>query len=123
MIGSVSECANFTSARTHLLLLSLIGQDGSTVDDETVGRHTVVKLEALLSRGNRGKDREPVDTRLDVGRRSVLLREHTRHGGDLASAFIQSDDCRMMPVAVFSDSRERTDRGGMTSEICTSMTL
>ena len=31
-----------------LLLLSLVGEDGSDVEDETVGRHSVVQLETRL---------------------------------------------------------------------------
>jgi hypothetical protein len=62
--------------RTHLLLLSLIRQDGTAVDDESVGRDLGVQLEPLLGRGDGGEDGETVDARLDVGRRAVLLRQH-----------------------------------------------
>ena len=36
----------------------------------------VVELETSLSGGDGGKDRKPVDTRLDVGSGSVLVRQH-----------------------------------------------
>jgi len=50
-----------------LLLLALVGEDGTAVDDESVGWDLVVELETLLGRGDGGQNRETVDARLDVG--------------------------------------------------------
>lgn len=41
-------------------------------------RTSRVELEARLGRRDGRQDRQPVDARLDVGRRSVLVREHAR---------------------------------------------
>lgn len=83
---------------SDLPLLSFVGEDGSDVEDETVRGNwggltqksapariekcrkivltLVVELETSLSGGDGGKDRKPVDTRLDVGSGSVLVRQH-----------------------------------------------
>lgn len=50
-----------------LSLLSFLGQDFTTVDDQTVRGDLVVQLETLLGRGNGGQDGLSVDSRLDVG--------------------------------------------------------
>lgn len=42
--------------KVNLLLLALIGKDGAAVNDQTVGRNPVVKLEATLGRGDGGED-------------------------------------------------------------------
>jgi hypothetical protein len=50
-----------------LSLLSFLGQDFTTVDDQAVRGDLVVQLETLLGRGNGGQDGLSVDSRLDVG--------------------------------------------------------
>jgi hypothetical protein len=50
-----------------LSLLAFLGQDFTTIDDQTVRGHLVVQLEALLGRGNGGQDRLSVDSRFNVG--------------------------------------------------------
>ena len=50
-----------------LSLLSFLGQDFTTVDDQTIRGDLVVQLETLLGRGNGGQDGLSVDSRLDVG--------------------------------------------------------
>jgi hypothetical protein len=99
----------------YLLLLTLIRQDGTAVDDETVWRRLVVELETLLSRGDGGKDRETVDTRLDVRGGTVLLRKHRLEGGDLCAV----DRRRGCEKRRTGGKRrgEEADRGGAMSEI------
>ncbi|KAI6766521.1 hypothetical protein HG531_011743 [Fusarium graminearum] len=50
-----------------LSLLSFLGQDFTTVDDQAVRGDLVVQLKTLLGRGNGGQDGLSVDSRLDVG--------------------------------------------------------
>lgn len=59
-----------------LLLLPFLGQDGTTEDDETILRHSVVELELLLGRGDGAQNGESIHTVLDVGSGSVLIRKH-----------------------------------------------
>jgi hypothetical protein len=61
-----------------LSLLAFLGQDFTTVDDQTIRGDLVVQLETLLGGGNSGQDGLSVDSRLDVGggtlkRLSVLM--------------------------------------------------
>ena len=66
-----------------LLFLAFIREDRTYKEHETIRRHTIVELETLLGRCDGSQDRETVDTRFDVRRRPVLLREHGRDTGDL----------------------------------------
>jgi hypothetical protein len=50
-----------------LSLLAFLGQDFTTVDDQTIRGDLVVQLQTLLGRGNGGQDGLSVDSRLDVG--------------------------------------------------------
>lgn len=52
--------------KVDLLLLALVGEDRSAVDDETVGRRAVVELQTLLGGGNGSEHGESVDAGLDV---------------------------------------------------------
>lgn len=54
-----------------LALLTLGGDNFTTVNNETIRRNPRVELETLLSRGNSGQDGKTVDTRLDVGSSSL----------------------------------------------------
>lgn len=56
-----------------LLLLSLGRDDGTAVDDETVGWHAVVQLEALLGGRDGSQDTQPIDATLDVAGSSELI--------------------------------------------------
>ena len=66
-----------------LLLLALVGDDGSAVNDEAVGRNLGVELEPVLDRGDGAQDRQPVDSGLDVGRGTVLVGKHLADSADL----------------------------------------
>lgn len=67
----------------HLLLLSLVRQDCSYEQHQTVGRYSVVELETLLRRSNGGEDGETVHSGLDVRGGSVFLGQHVGKLGDL----------------------------------------
>jgi hypothetical protein len=60
----------------NLFLFAFIGQDRPDKQYETIGRHTIVKFQALLSTGYGCQYRQSIDTRLDVRSCSVLLRQH-----------------------------------------------
>jgi hypothetical protein len=65
------------------LFFSFVCEDGSDEEDETVGGHSVVQLQTLLGRGDGSEHGQTIDTRLDVGRRAVFLRQHRGRPGDL----------------------------------------
>ena len=65
------------------LLLALIRQDRTHEQNETVRRDPIVELQALLRAGDSCKYRLPVHARLDIRRRTVLLRQHRRRSRDL----------------------------------------
>jgi hypothetical protein len=67
----------------HLLLLSLVCQDRSYEEHQTVGRYSVVELETLLRRGDGGEDGETVHSGLDVRGGSVFLSQHVGELRDL----------------------------------------
>lgn len=56
-----------------LSFLAFLGQDFTTVHNQTVRGDLVVQLETLLGGGNSGQDRLSVDTRLDVGCRTLQM--------------------------------------------------
>lgn len=66
-----------------LSLLSLGGQDFTTIDDETIWWDLVVKLETLLGRGNGGEDGLSVDAGLDVRGSSLWRVSIVRPAGAL----------------------------------------
>lgn len=49
-----------------LSFLAFRGDNFTAIYDKAIGRHFRVKLQALLGRGNGRKDRQAVDTGLDV---------------------------------------------------------
>ena len=63
----------------NFLFLALVREDGADEQHQTVRRHPVVEFETLLGGGNGGEHGQSVDTRLDVGGRSVFLRQHVLH--------------------------------------------
>ena len=67
----------------HFLLLTFVRQDRPDEQHESIWGYTVVQLETLLGRRDGGEHRETINTGLDVGCRTVLLREHGRDSGDL----------------------------------------
>lgn len=56
-----------------LTFLSLRRNNFTAVYNQAIWRNLVVKLETLLGRRNRRKDRETVDTGLDVGSSSLYM--------------------------------------------------
>jgi hypothetical protein len=54
-----------------------------TEDDEPIWRHSIVQLETLLRRCDGAKDRESVDTGLDVGGSAVFFCEQLLHTWNL----------------------------------------
>ena len=66
-----------------LLFLAFIGQDCPDEQDQAVWWDTIVQLQPLLCAGDRGQYRQSVDPGLDVGRSTVLLRQHGGDTGDL----------------------------------------
>ena len=60
----------------NLLLFAFIRQNRTDKEHETVGRDTIVKLEALLCGRDSGQNRKTIDSRLDVGRSTIFLRQH-----------------------------------------------
>lgn len=64
--GGVNRLKRF-EVDVNLSLLSFGGNNFTAVDNEAIWRNLVVELETLLGGGNRGKDGQTVDTRLDVG--------------------------------------------------------
>lgn len=107
--GSVDGLEGF-KGDVDLLFLSFIGQDGTTVDDETIGRDweegrggcyvslighressarpseiltPVVQLQPLLRRSNSSQYRQSIDSRLDVRGSTVFLGQHVAKLRDL----------------------------------------
>ena len=66
-----------------LLLLSLVSQDGSYEQDQSVVGNSVVKLETLLSRSDGSQHGKSVYSGLDVGGGTVFLRQHVGKLRDL----------------------------------------
>jgi hypothetical protein len=69
--------------KRNLFLFSLVGEDSSHEQDETIGRDSIVKFETLLSAGNGCQYGKTIYSGLDVGRSPVLLRQQSRHAGNL----------------------------------------
>jgi hypothetical protein len=92
--------------KVDFLLLSLVGENGAAVDDETVRRSSVVELETLLGGRDGSQDGQSVYLHkyapqtligrnyrsggelytysgFDVRRSAVFLRKHVLHLGDL----------------------------------------
>ena len=69
--------------KRHLLFLPFIRQDRTDEEHETVWWYAVVQLETLLGTGDGSKDRQAIDTRLDVRGSPVLLRQHRGNTRDL----------------------------------------
>eukprot|EP00250_Pteridium_aquilinum_P004932 c15110_g1_i1 orf=70-606(+) len=63
----------------YLLLLAIVGDNCASVEDEAVGGHLVVELQALLRRGDGSQHGLPIDTTLDVGCSTELITEHLRN--------------------------------------------
>lgn len=61
-----------------LSFLAFLGQDFTTVNHQSIGRHFVVELETVLGRSNGGQDGLSVDTRLDVRSGTLHLSECCR---------------------------------------------
>ena len=68
-----------------LLLLTFSSKNFTTVDDKTVLGNAVVKLKSLLCGSNGGKNRQSVDSGLNVRRSTVLISKHLVDQRDLAS--------------------------------------
>mmetsp|Transcript_9829 Transcript_9829/g.18360 ORF Transcript_9829/g.18360 Transcript_9829/m.18360 type:complete len:233 (+) Transcript_9829:1300-1998(+) len=60
----------------HFLLFTIIRHNSTRVHDKTIRRNLVVKLQPLLSRSDSREHRKPIDTRLDIGRGTVLITKH-----------------------------------------------
>mmetsp|Transcript_49517 Transcript_49517/g.138652 ORF Transcript_49517/g.138652 Transcript_49517/m.138652 type:complete len:245 (+) Transcript_49517:661-1395(+) len=60
----------------HFFFLAILGLHLAAIEDEPIGRRTVVALQTLLRRRDGGQHRKPVHARLDARRRARLLRQH-----------------------------------------------
>ena len=67
----------------NFLFLAFVGQDRPDKQDEAIWWDTVVQLQPLLGTRDRSQYGQSVDTGLDVGRSTVLLRQHGGDTGDL----------------------------------------
>ncbi len=67
----------------NLLFLAFVCEDRSDEKNEAVWRYSVVQLQSLLGGGDGSKDGKTVDSRFDVGRSTVFLRQHSRYSRDL----------------------------------------
>ena len=84
-----------------LLLFPVVGDDGSAVDDQSVGRDFVVELEPLLHGRDGGQDGESVDAGFDVGGGAELVGEHLPYTRDLVLGWDdQRDHRRPVPASV-----------------------
>ena len=77
------DCLMRLKIERDLLLLSLVSQDGSYEQDQSVVGDSVVKLETLLSRSDGSQHGKSVHSGLDVGGGTVFLRQHVGELRDL----------------------------------------
>ena len=67
----------------YFLFLAFICKDSPHEQNEAVWRYAVVQLQPLLGAGDGSEHRETIDTRFNVRRSTVLLRQHGRDTRDL----------------------------------------
>lgn len=88
--------------------LPFLGQDFTAVDDQAIGRDFVVKLEALLGRGNGGKDGLTVDARLDVRCGALACVRHSL----LVTAGLSTHHRRIENVRILRPTSSPHERSG-----------
>ena len=102
----------------NFLFLAFIRQDRADEQHQTVRGHPVVQLETLLGRGDGSEHGETVNPGLDVGGRSILLRQH---GGDPGNLILQpkvSDRIAILARLMHLGRDDERDHGSTRSGTC-----